>query len=328
MITSTTSRKGEANRRQTCAISTLAIVVVVLRLASVSVAPVSAAGPTPSVTTDGSVLDRVERKIAKEPKYLSTPRYALLVFGTKADSQVWMVEDGKTLYVDKNANGDLTDDGPPITPTNVKEWMLEGTARYQFEYVLDEITPVGGAKHTDFSLHRWNYGEKEDTYGLLATLEGQTPMYAGWFSTFWAVSPETVPIIHFGGPMQLKRLRTKEFVIGAGATRLSIAFMNPGRGEGATSRLSIYALPPTAMPIVRIDWPVPDGAASLQTSHTLMQRCCYWEFYDPDFKVPPGVVPGTATATVSLPEGVFPFELTTNQIEFSIRAKVSVTAAQ
>ena len=59
-----------------------------------------------------------------------------------------------------------------------------------------------------------------------------------------------------------------------------------------------------------------------------MNRCCYWEFYDPDFKVPPGVVPGTATASISLPDGVFPFELTANRIEFSVRAKESVTSVK
>jgi hypothetical protein len=308
--------------------SKVAVVTLAMQLAAAPFWLASAAAQAPSVTAPGNVLDGVERKIEKEPKYVSSPRYALLVFGTNADSKVWIVEDGRTLYVDKNANGDLTDDGLPIVPTNVKEWKAEGKARFQFEYVLDEITPAGGKKHTEFCLHRWNYGEKEDTYGISVTLDGQTPMYAGWFSTFLAASAEKVPIVHFGGPMQPKFLRFKEVVVGSGAQRLSIGFMNPGRGEGATSRLSIYALPKTTMPVVQIDWPVAEGAPSLQTSNTLMQRCCYWEFYDPDFKVPPGVSPGTAKATVSFLDGVFPFELTTDRIEFPVRANDSGTAAK
>jgi hypothetical protein len=152
-------------------------------------------------------------------------------------------------------------------------------------------------------------------------------MYAGWSSTFWAASAKTVPIVHFGGPMAPKLLRFKEYLLDSEARRLSIGFMNPGRGEGATSRLSIDALPRTAMPVVRIDWPVEAGAKAMQTSHPLIQRCCYWELYDPDFKVPPGVIPGIARATVSLTSGDFPFELTTNQIEFAVRAKDSGTAA-
>ena len=45
-----------------------------------------------------NVLDSIPLKIAKEPKYASIPRYALLVLGTQGESKVWMVEDGKRLY--------------------------------------------------------------------------------------------------------------------------------------------------------------------------------------------------------------------------------------
>src|SRR5260370_42508812 len=81
--------------------------------------PASAAGEDPNAHKAKSMLDGIERKIIKEPKYVSSPRYALLVLGTKAESKVWLVEDGKTLYVDGNANGDLTDDGPPIAPSKL-----------------------------------------------------------------------------------------------------------------------------------------------------------------------------------------------------------------
>jgi hypothetical protein len=320
--------KDPASRQHKYLKSAVPLVILAIHCAAAPFWLSSAGAQAPTVTAAGNVLDRVERKIVKEPKYVAQPRYALLVFGTQADSQVWMVEDGKSLYIDRNANGDLTDDGAPIVPANVKEWTIEGSARFQFDYVLDEITPTGGARHSDFCLHRWNYGEKEDSYGLLVTLDGQTPMYAGWFGTFWSESPKTVPFVHFGGPMQPKLLRFKEIVVGSGTQRLSVGFMNPGRGEGGTSRLSIDALPQATKPVVRIDWPVADGAPSLQTSHTLMQRCCYWEFYDPDFKVPPGVSPGTARATVSLSGGAFPFEFTTDQIEFPVRANNSGTAVK
>jgi hypothetical protein len=38
-------------------------------------------------------LDQIKRQLVKEPDYQSVPRYALLAFGTKADSLVWLVED-------------------------------------------------------------------------------------------------------------------------------------------------------------------------------------------------------------------------------------------
>src|SRR5262249_21532137 len=37
----------------------------------------------------------------KEPKYRTEPRYALIVFGPKRETRVWMVLDGTTLYVDR-----------------------------------------------------------------------------------------------------------------------------------------------------------------------------------------------------------------------------------
>ena len=52
---------------------------------------------------------KIERTIAKEPAYQSSPRYCLLAFGYEADTPVWIVVDGDVLYVDRNANGDLTE---------------------------------------------------------------------------------------------------------------------------------------------------------------------------------------------------------------------------
>ena len=64
-----------------------------------------------------NVVSHSDRTIIKEPTYQSTPKYSLLTLGNSGDVKVWMVEDGKRLFVDKNANGDMTDDGPPIEPS-------------------------------------------------------------------------------------------------------------------------------------------------------------------------------------------------------------------
>src|SRR6476469_7441592 len=65
------------------------------------------------VTTEpaaASDLSKIDHRIAKEPAYRSkTPRYCLLVFGPEAKTRVWLVQDGDTLYVDRNGNGDLTE---------------------------------------------------------------------------------------------------------------------------------------------------------------------------------------------------------------------------
>jgi hypothetical protein len=62
---------------------------------------------------------KVDRSIAREPKYISKPQYALFIFDPQAKFRVWAVLDKSkpdlpyydVLYFDKNGNGDLTEAG-------------------------------------------------------------------------------------------------------------------------------------------------------------------------------------------------------------------------
>src|SRR5262245_12517531 len=126
-------------------------------------------------STNGAI--QTERTIIKEPRYKSTPKYSLITLGNGGEVKVWMVEDGKRLFVDKNANGDLTDDGPSVEPSKLRNL---GTNEWGFEYLLDAITPANGSRHTNFVLRRWNFNAPEDSYGLSLSVDGQMPMYAGW----------------------------------------------------------------------------------------------------------------------------------------------------
>ena len=270
-----------------------------------------------------NVFEHVDRRIVREPNYESTPQYCLIILGASGNVKVWMVEDGKRLYVDRNANGDLTDDGAPIKPSDVRQL---DDSRWDFDYLLDAITPSDGSRHTQFKLRRWNYGGKDDSYGLSISLDGrlamglayapdeQIPMYAGWFGTFWSRKTATAPVIHFGGPLTPQMLREKEFVIGSGPRRLSMALMNSGSGPGAVSRLSIDALPVHVVPRLVIDWPTPDDGPAFRTFHDLIDRCCYWEFYTTEFTVPDKIVSGVAKVSMQFPDGGVPFELTKTEI--------------
>ena len=311
-------------------------------------------------------LAAIEKSIGKQPKYRDRPRYCLLVFGAEAKIKVWIVEDGRTLFVDRNANGDLTDDGPPLEPTKVRNLgSVAGSApRWDFDYVLDEIKPENGPAQTRFRLARWNYGDEEDSYGLSVTLhddnaaerkstsgrpdakssakssvgstapeaapasDGGIPMYAGWFGTLWADSPAKASILHFGGPLEPRLLREKEFVVDSGVRRLSVCLLTPGLGDAGPTRLSEYAIP-IATPIhVRIDWPVAPGSAPLTTTHTLGEHCCYWEYYDSKFRVPQGkgIIEGTAIVTIELPNAEFPLPLRTHKIEVPVRPSEPATS--
>ena len=101
-----------------------------------------------------NAVSHYDRTIIKEPTYQSTPKYSLITLGNSGDVKVWMVEDGKRLFVDRNANGDLTDDGPPIEPGNVRH--LDAN-QWDFEYMLDAITCRQTDRDTPVLFcHRWN----------------------------------------------------------------------------------------------------------------------------------------------------------------------------
>ena len=69
----------------------------------------------PSATLAGADLTKVDRSIKKEPAYRTkSPKYCLLVFGPEAKTRVWLVLDGDTLYIDRNGNGDLTEQGERV----------------------------------------------------------------------------------------------------------------------------------------------------------------------------------------------------------------------
>src|SRR5581483_1394367 len=68
-----------------------------------------------SVASGAVDLTTIERKLVREPAYRSKPRYCLLALGPEAKTRVWLVQDGDTLYVDRNGNGDLTEANEKVT---------------------------------------------------------------------------------------------------------------------------------------------------------------------------------------------------------------------
>src|ERR1700681_212511 len=79
MFTPPTSNVLAASHHRACTRSAAAVVILTIQLALAPYWLVSAAAQAPTLTAAGHVLDKVDRKIAKEPKYVATPRFALLV---------------------------------------------------------------------------------------------------------------------------------------------------------------------------------------------------------------------------------------------------------
>jgi hypothetical protein len=85
---------------------------------------------------------RIDRTIAKEPKYVGKPNYCLLVFGADARHRVWLVQDGSSLYVDRNGDGDLTQDGEKVQATKARP----GDEERGHSFEVGELK-VGGKTH-------------------------------------------------------------------------------------------------------------------------------------------------------------------------------------
>src|SRR2546423_1487819 len=98
-------------------------------------------------------LTKIDRTILKEPVYKSkAPRYCLLVFGPEAKTRVWLVLDGDTLYVDRNGNGDLTEEGERVAAKDDRR-RSEG----QFTFEVGDLRD-GALLHKKFniSVRQWS----------------------------------------------------------------------------------------------------------------------------------------------------------------------------
>src|SRR5678810_1072561 len=120
-----------AELRRSFQAAQLAFIAIMVLFASVTVGS--------AIDGSSTTADAASRSPLKEPAYRSNPKYSIIAFGDSKEVKVWMVEDGKRLFVDRNANGDLTDDGPAIQPSNVRSI---GAKSWDFNYLLDAITPA------------------------------------------------------------------------------------------------------------------------------------------------------------------------------------------
>src|SRR5438552_10146109 len=89
----------------------------------------------PQVSASAVDLTKIDRALVKEPKYRSAAvKYCLLVFGPEAKTRVWLVQDGDTLYVDRNGNGDLTEEHEKIAAEKD-----EGAADGRYSFKVGEV---------------------------------------------------------------------------------------------------------------------------------------------------------------------------------------------
>lgn len=148
---------------------------------------------------------KVERRIAKEPKYVSQPLYALFIFDLEGKNRTWAVLDNSkadlpyydVLYLDLKGNGDLTEPGKrfvgkfdeKLAPAGlslsirVDKLPVPGTDLVHTDFLLATV-PKSAWKGIWFQMKWAGKQEMSGGYGL-----------TGFDTTIWAKAPQTAPVL-------------------------------------------------------------------------------------------------------------------------------------
>jgi hypothetical protein len=216
------------------------------------------------------------------------------------------VQDGDTLYVDRNGNGDLTEPGEQVQAKKAREGVTPDEGEYTFE--IGDLT-IGGKTHKGFALlvsplARYAgspFSDNPDVKAALAKdpkattalirgdvevpglkgggIGGRVSFTTGLLDangvTRLAESPAAAPVIHFGGPLEvtfdgfppsLRVGRTSEFMLVVGT---------PGIGPGTFAAVAYTdTVPADARPAVEITFqPARPGDPPIKEKYEIKERC-------------------------------------------------------
>jgi hypothetical protein len=265
-----------------------------------------AALPPPAARAD---LGKVERTIAREPASQSkAPRYCLLVFGREARTRVWLVLDGHTLYVDRNGNGDLTEEGERVRMPNfepsrreqyteerevvvgdVRDGRLTHTGlrltqyRIRKDYVPqapnEEVIKEGGMQDPDGLIYELSVAvEVRPRPGDKVAIAGRIVFHAGSDPSgclLFAARPQEAPVVHFGGPLRMALLWRQVLPRGDKPGDLTTCVGSAGLGRGTFASVPYGGLiADDVHPVAEIAFPAREkGGPPLRQKVVLTHRC-------------------------------------------------------
>jgi len=237
-------------------------------------------------------LTRIDRTIAKEPAYQTkSPKYGLLVFGPEATHRVWVVLDGQALYLDRNGNGDLTDDGAPLASA-VEEPRVDRPS-YQFralhKFDLGDLKFGGriyagvGVMHT--LIKPDCKPDDRDTEEMLNAFRKDPGLTRVGFTVRvgqvrhqcvarFADRPADAPVLHFDGPLTLAPLEDyPELVRGDKPADLRFVVGCRGTGFKTFTILDYDEIPNDVNPRLDIEYPAKEPGKPPVKSRVQLGRC-------------------------------------------------------
>jgi hypothetical protein len=203
-----------------------------------------AAGSAPGSAAD---LSGIDRAIAREPAYKSRPRYCLLVFGPEAKFRVWLVQDGDTLYVDRNGNGDLTEPGEKATwNSKTCEVGLVSSPDGKLRYRMTLKQYPRGMRLTVVAEDKQRF--------MVGDPDGEALVFAD--------RPADAPVAHIGGPLAIELSHYESLVL-----RVRVGTTGLGKGSFAARVL------PDVAAVAQIAFPSREpGGPPIVTRETLKDR--------------------------------------------------------
>ena len=145
-------------------------------------------------------LEHARNAPTKEPSYSASPRYGMITFdGAKA--KVWFVVDGTKLYIDRNGDGDLTNDGPPIESKKL-DYLKQPHVFFEWDSMSPARTK---AKVTENSLLFYLVGPRQDECKLGDVRRKVDGVF--WFyrnrGAMLAAKPADAPVLNYASPLGL-----------------------------------------------------------------------------------------------------------------------------
>jgi hypothetical protein len=300
-----------------------------------------------AATAPAADLSKIDRTIKKEPVYLSkSPKYGMLVFGPRSETRVWLVldlaaepsdPDGSKnfLYVDRNGDGDLTGADEKISCTPQKQETFASFSRkpfvtYRGHFEAGDVADRDGkTRHTGLTIDVDSYVQRYRPVSITVKTNGSNDQFAGGQLLAFADRPEDAPVVHFGGPLQMRLAmeggalsvpicydeqvdvkkwyaeHPPQYDVGGlvrGESRLLVAQVGtPGLGRGTFAALSAGIPPAGVHPVAELEIPATDPKGkAVQIKTDLDSRCCA-TLVRGKVTAPADVALGTARVTLSFP---------------------------
>jgi len=246
----------------------------------------------------------MDHKIRKEPVYQTkTPKYGMLLFGMEGKDCVWLVQDGDTLYVDRNGDGDLTEPGKRIVALK-RPGQVSQEEGYGFD--VGDVT-IGGLTHkglvvgfTPLKLFAGtSLGKRQDVKQALAKderalavslqldvdapglkgngLAGRAVIWAGPVDLQGILqfgdTPARAPVIWCGGPLEATFYNELPSLRVGRSSQVTLVIGTRGMGPGTFAALSYEGtVPDDARPSIELTVPAKTGGP-LKETFEIKGRC-------------------------------------------------------